>query len=469
MASAKNGSIGPPSPVSTSTAGLAARASAGTTCSALSRCATVGPAGMREHEAADVGVGQHRVEDLADEAGLAHADGRVVERVLGHRVAGQLARSAPSRSASVSAGSSRPMSSAKSSAMFFIAPEPVTKAGPPGDGAGKRSRIAVVSNSSSSESTCTTASRLSSADAVAWSPASAPVCDCAASRARALLPGISSTIGLPASRAWRCERQEQLRPAHLLDIHRDHARLCIGDVVREDVLDADRRLVAGRGHRGQRQAAADEGVAQVGRHRAALRDARRYPAGPAPGYGATGSKVNGTPASKLVKPMQLGPSSSMPAGVRRFGDFVLLARGPRRRSRRSRTRRAPPRRRARAAQAAHRVEHAGLGNREHGDVDAFGQLVDRLHAGAAVDLGAAAADEVDARRRSRSAPGWRARSRRMSAGRPRRRRWRSSGARAGGRPDEALRADMSWDGVQWIAWCVVVVAYNSTHLDTPQA
>jgi hypothetical protein len=44
--------------------------------------------GNAEHEIADVFVGQHRVDDLADEAGVAHADGRVVERVLGHRVAG---------------------------------------------------------------------------------------------------------------------------------------------------------------------------------------------------------------------------------------------------------------------------------------------------------------------------------------------------------------------------------------------
>ena len=42
------------------------------------------------------------------------------------------------------------MSSAKSSAMFFIAPEPVTKAVPLDDGTGKRARMAVVSNSSSS-------------------------------------------------------------------------------------------------------------------------------------------------------------------------------------------------------------------------------------------------------------------------------------------------------------------------------
>ena len=42
----KKGSIGPLSPISTSTAGLAARATAGSRCSALSRCATAGPAGM---------------------------------------------------------------------------------------------------------------------------------------------------------------------------------------------------------------------------------------------------------------------------------------------------------------------------------------------------------------------------------------------------------------------------------------
>ena len=38
--------MGPLSPITTSTAGLADRASAGNRCCALSRCATAGPAGM---------------------------------------------------------------------------------------------------------------------------------------------------------------------------------------------------------------------------------------------------------------------------------------------------------------------------------------------------------------------------------------------------------------------------------------
>ena len=68
------------------------------------------------------------------------------------------------------------------------------------------------------------------------------------------------------------------------------------------------------------------------------------------------------------------------------------------------------------------------------------QIGDRLDAGAAADLVARAADEVDRRRHSRTARGWRARRRRSRSALAGPRRWRSSAARAAAPEDRRRRA-----------------------------
>jgi hypothetical protein len=190
-----------------------------------------------------------------------------------------------------------------------------------------------------------------------------------------------------------CQRQEQRRPPHLFDVHRDHARLRIADVVGEDVLDADRGLVARRRHRGEHEPAAEEGVAQVGRHRAALSDhadarpsLRRRGRQRLEGDRDTGLVVG---EAHAVRPHD--QQAGLACGRRHL---VLLApaliAGLRIAGGEQHRRPDAP-----SSERSHGVEHAGLRDREYGQVDAFRQFVDHLDAGTAVDLGAAAADQVN--------------------------------------------------------------------------
>ena len=120
--------------------------------------------------------------------------------------------------------------------------------------------------------------------------------------------------------------------------------------------------------------------AQARGHGAALRgDGDGRARSTAPG-GVTGSKVNGTPSTKLTRPMQLGPRSAIPPA------FAIARACPGRCGRHRRSRRIPRRRSRRrrpcgVTQAATASAMPACGQSEQRDVDALGQLVDRSEAG----------------------------------------------------------------------------------------
>ena len=112
------------------------------------------------------------------------------------------------------------------------------------------------------------------------------------------------------------------------------------------------------------------------------------------GRSTLNSKVSAAPTSKLHIPMQFGPSTATFAALRGGGQLFLLdaariadlriTRGEHDRGADA----APPQRRD-------RIDHHGLRNDQHRDIDAVRQFVDARHARAAVELVARAADQMD--------------------------------------------------------------------------
>ena len=115
----------------------------------------------------------------------------------------------------------------------------------------------------------------------------------------------------------------------------------------------------------------------------------------------SGSKVRATPSTKLVKPMQLGPRSarSPPRATAVMRSCFVAPLGP-----------ALGKARCEDDGAAGFAADAGLDrigdgrlrhDQNHG-INPVRKLVDRGHAGAAIDLGAVAADEMDVARKARA-------------------------------------------------------------------
>ncbi len=215
------------------------------------------------------------------------------------------------RVASAGTGMSRPIVSAKSSAKPLMAPELVMTPAPPVGGCA-RARRSAASISSSIVSTSTTASWRRSAVITAWSPASAPVCVLAESRARALLPGCKRMIGLRSARAREASDRNSCG-RRICSRNRAMARVCElasrketkSSAVRsaslpvETAWDTPRPLA----ERAMRKAPAS----------APLCVTTPTAARPAIASGAMVSKVSDTPSAKLQKPMQFGPSMRTPA------------------------------------------------------------------------------------------------------------------------------------------------------------
>ena len=274
-----------------------------------------------------------------------------------------------------------------------MAPEPVTKAVPLDDGTGKRARIAVVSKSSSSVSTTTTASRRSSAVAVAWSPASAPVCDCAASRARTLLPGISSTIGLPASRAWRasCRNSCGRRTCstYIAITRVDVSAMKCASTSSTPItasLPVDTAAVS----TWPRPMNASRRLAAI----APLCASTPTPGRPLLGYCDDRFERERNARREVRVAHAVGPEHRHAGRPRRIRDLLLLD-APFVAGFRIAGRVDDHAPHALLAARPHGLQHAGFGNRKHGYVDAVRQFGHRLHARAAVDFGAAAAHEMD--------------------------------------------------------------------------
>ena len=142
------------------------------------------------------------------------------------------------------------------------------------------------------------------------------------------------------------------------------------------------------------------------RHRAALRDdadaarCARALAGP------SGSKVSAHAVDEIGEADAIGADEHQPAVARDRGDASCFARPPSPPSAKPEAKTtAPPA--WRRTQAVDRVDDRRLGHDQHDRIDAQRQIVDRRHAGPAVDLLAVAADEMDlagdSRQRSRLA------------------------------------------------------------------
>ena len=345
-----------------------------------------------EHEIADVVVGQHRVDDLADEPGVAHADGGVVERVLGHRIAGQQCGQALDRRR-------RERRQCEADVVGEIERDVLHRAGPGDEGGalGRRHRKARQDRAAVEQ----LVERIDDHHGFALEQCrrgGVVACQCAGVRLRGLagacaLAGHQQHDRLAGFARLRRQAKEERGASDLLHIHRDHARLRVGDEVGEHVLDAHHRFVAGRHRRGQRLATADEGVAQVGGHGAALgqhadprttgarvrRDrfeGQRYAGlevGEAHAVGAEQQHAGspGDVGQLLLLRAALVAGFGVAGRVDHHGADLAGGAG------------------------ADGVEHTRFGDRQHGDIDARRQIVDRLHAGTGVDLGAAAAHEVD--------------------------------------------------------------------------
>ena len=190
-------------------------------------------------------------------------------------------------------------------------------------------------------------------------------------------------------------REEFLRPADLLAVERDHAgRGVVGEEL-DEIGAFEAGLVAGRDHVGERKAEPVGGALEVTEQAAALADEgdtvlrRRACASRA------NSMCSHMPSTLLVTPRQLGPTTASPAAraVAVTASCVALiadlgeAGGE------------YHRRADLAARAGlDRLAHAGGRQREHGEVDALGQLVRALEHRPAVDRLAAAADQMDVAR-----------------------------------------------------------------------
>ena len=97
----------------------------------------------------------------------------------------------------------------------------------------------------------------------------------AVSRALAVRPGCSSTIGLALAPRAAHEFEEQRRTAYLLDEEREDAVARLVEAIGEKILDAEIGFVAGRDRASDRHAFGQQRQPQIRSHRAALRDHRR--------------------------------------------------------------------------------------------------------------------------------------------------------------------------------------------------
>ena len=183
------------------------------------------------------------------------------------------------------------------------------------------------------------------------------------------------------------------RLAELLDDHCDHARVAILDEIVDIILDAARRLVAGRNRIGDAKVAACKRDREHRGHRSGLRYeansgaraesiARQFDEGQR-------HAVDEIDEAKAVRPFDRH------ARFRRDPRELLLFREPLRagfgKARGKDDRGA----RLAAGESTHRVQNARLRDREHGRVDAFGQVIDRSDAAAAADFGPLRVDEVN--------------------------------------------------------------------------
>ena len=189
------------------------------------------------------------------------------------------------------------------------------------------------------------------------------------------------------------QRQEILRPPHLLHQQRDRLGRRIVEQKRQVILGAEVGLVAARDDVSDREPLAEESVADHRRQRPALR--HHGDAGLAAG-GLGGEDLEGQrhAAGVIGEAHAIRPDQAHAAGPRGFDQLALVfaagvvhlgkARGEDHR----RADLSPP-------AGCDRVDDAGLRHRQHRDVDILGQVVDRGDAGAALDLPPAAADQMD--------------------------------------------------------------------------
>ena len=344
-----------------------------------------------EHAAADGRVGQHGVDQLADQAGLAHADGGVVERVLGHRIARQQGRERGGRRR-------RKRRQRQADVVGEVQREVLHRPGAGDEGRAARGRHRVAQQHGAGVEELVQRVHQHHGLALEQGAGAGVVASQRAGvRGRGVAragaaPRHQQHDGLAGETRLAREREEELRAADLLGVERDDANLRLGQVVREDILHRDRGLVAGGADTGHDQAAAEEGVAQVGRHRPALR--QHADAGPALGA-LHRQRLEGQRHGVLVIGVAHAVGAEQQhAGLARQVAQLLLARATlfaRLGIARGEEHRAAATARGQAAQ---RLQHPGLGDGEHGQVQPLGQFIDRLHAVAPLDLRAAAADQV---------------------------------------------------------------------------
>ena len=197
----------------------------------------------------------------------------------------------------------------------------------------------------------------------------------------------------PGARA-ACRVEKQAGIANLLDIDADGGVLRIADQDIDEMLGAQRRLVAGGDHVGHVDAPRVHGEADIGGRGAALRHNRDPSAS-----GRERADVHGLEGQRntvgIVRVAHaVGAEQRDAAVAAKPGEFVLLLAAfvaGLREARRKHDHGAYAALRA----GAHRIEDRRLRHDEHGDVHAPWQVADRLDAGPAPDLVARAADEMD--------------------------------------------------------------------------
>ena len=159
------------------------------------------------------------------------------------------------------------------------------------------------------------ASRTAAANTRA-SPASEPVCDCAARAPTSVRPALITSGGLPASARARTAADELAAVLRVLDVRRHHPRRLVVDQRPEHVRDRQVGLVADRHEPRKAQPLGGQHQADLERQVAALRDERD-----AAGRLVAAGRVQ--PRGVSSRPRQFGPSRSIAGLAHRHHQPVL--------------------------------------------------------------------------------------------------------------------------------------------------
>ncbi|MNS86600.1 hypothetical protein D3C72_1205100 [compost metagenome] len=189
--------------------------------------------------------------------------------------------------------------------------------------------------------------------------------------------------------------QEVLGTADLFGEDYDRARFIILSEIRQEVLDAQRRLVPRRNPVGDRQVSRRQGQGQVRHHPAALGQDRHRLAvlgrqgGRHPAAEADEHRIDVVAIAQAVGPDQEHAARPRGGDQGVLGGLALLAQFGEAGGEDDADAHASGR------TGLDRLQHGRRRDGQNGQVDAFGQFSDAADRGAAVDLDAAAANHVD--------------------------------------------------------------------------